>query len=190
VHFAAVFTGMRWIGKLFLRMMGWKVGSVLDPSIRKCVLVAAPHTSNWDYPIALATLYACGVRVRFLGKDSLFKFPMGILMRATGGIPVDRSKHNNLVDALVSLFHHHDDLILMIAVEGTRSYVKEWKSGFYYTAMKANVPIVMGYLDYGKKVAGFGDLYYPTGDYPKDLADIQKFYRQFTARYPEKSSLH
>lgn len=153
-------------------------------------MVAAPHTSNWDYPIALATLYANGVKVRFLGKDSLFKFPLGMLMRATGGMPVDRSKHNNLVDALVNTFRQHDELILMIAVEGTRSYVKEWKSGFYFTAMGANVPIVMGYLDYKNKVAGFGDLFYPTGDYKQDLIAIQNFYRQFTAKYPEKSSLN
>lgn len=152
-------------------------------------MVAAPHTSNYDYPIALATLYTCGVHVRFLGKKSLFKFPLGILMRATGGIPVDRSKHTNMVEAMIKMFEQHDDLILMIPAEGTRSYVKEWKSGFYHTAMGAKVPIVMGYLDYGKKVAGFGDLFYPTGDYQKDLQGIQNFYRQFTARHPEKSSL-
>jgi len=181
---------MKWLCKLYLKFIGWKTGSKLDPSIKKCVVVAAPHTSNWDYPIALATLYANGVKVRFLAKDSLFKFPVGILMRATGGMPVDRSKHNNLVDALVNTFQQHEDLILMIAVEGTRSYVKEWKSGFYHTALGANVPIAMGYLDYKNKVAGFGDLFYPTGDYTNDLVDIQNFYRQFTAKYPDKSSLN
>ncbi len=181
---------MKWLCRFYLKLIGWKTGSSLDPSVKKCVVVAAPHTSNWDYPIALATLYASGVKVRFLAKDSLFKFPLGILMRATGGMPVDRSKHNNLVDALVSIFQKHDELILMIAVEGTRSYVKEWKSGFYHTAVGAGVPIAMGYLDYGKKIAGFGDLFYPTGDYQKDLSEIQNFYRQFTARHPEKSSLN
>lgn len=181
---------MKWLCKLYLNLIGWKIGSRLDPAIKKCVLVAAPHTSNYDYPIALATLYACGVRVRFLGKNSLFKFPLGILMRATGGIPVDRSKHTNMVEAMIKMFEQHESLILMIPAEGTRSYVKEWKSGFYHTAMGAKVPIVMGYLDYGKKVAGFGDLFYPTGDYQKDLNEIQNFYRQFTARHPEKSSLN
>lgn len=111
-------------------------------------------------------------------------------MRATGGIPVDRSKHNNLVDSMIHMFEERDELILMIPAEGTRSFVKEWKSGFYHTAMGAKVPIVMGYLDYGKKVAGFGDLFYPTGDYSKDLVAIQNFYRKFTAKYPEKSSLN
>lgn len=181
---------MKLLCRLYLKLIGWKIGSVLDPSVKKCVLVAAPHTSNWDYPISLATLYACGVHVRFLAKNSLFKFPLGILMRATGGIAVDRSKHNNLVDSMIHMFTEHDELILMIPAEGTRSYVKEWKSGFYHTAMGANVPIVLGYLDYGKKVAGFGDLFYPTGDYAKDLVDIQNFYRKFTAKHPEKSSLN
>ena len=180
---------MKWLCRLYLKLIGWKTGSALDPTIKKCVLVAAPHTSNYDYPVSLATLYAHGVRVRFLGKKSLFRFPLGILMRATGGIPVDRSKHTNMVDMMINMFRERDELILMIPAEGTRSYVKEWKSGFYYTALGANVPIVLGYLDYGKKIAGFGDLFQPTGDYQKDLSQIQNFYRQFKARHPEKSSL-
>ena len=138
---------IKWMCGVYLKLIGWKIGSVLDPSIRKCVLVAAPHTSNYDYPISLATLYACGVKVKFLAKKSLFRFPLGVLMRATGGIPVDRSKHTNLVDAMVKMFHNNDDLILMTAAEGTRSYTKEWKSGFYHTATGAGVPIVLGYLD-------------------------------------------
>jgi 1-acyl-sn-glycerol-3-phosphate acyltransferase len=181
---------MKWFCKFYLWLIGWKIGSVLDPSIKKAVLVAAPHTSNWDYPIALATLYACDVRVQFLAKNSLFKFPLGMLMRATGGIAVDRSKNNNMVDMMIGMFAKRNNLILMIPAEGTRSYAKEWKSGFYHTAVGAGVPIVLGYLDYGKKMAGFGDLFQPTGDYAKDLLAIQNFYRQFTARYPEKSSLN
>lgn len=181
---------MKWICRLYLRLIGWRTSSVLNPEVKKCVLVAAPHTSNWDYPIALATLYANGVKVRFLAKNSLFNFPLGILMRATGGIPVDRSKHNNLVESMVAMFAENDKLILMIPAEGTRSLVKEWKSGFYHTAMGANVPIVLGYLDYGKKIAGFGDLFYPTGDYTNDLIEIQNFYRKFTAKHPKKSSLN
>ncbi len=180
---------MRWLCKLYLNVIGWRIGSTLDPAIRKCVLVGAPHTSNMDYPITLATLYAAGVRVRFLAKKSLFRFPLGILMRATGGIPVDRSRHLNMVDTMINMFVQHNDLILLIPVEGTRSYVKEWKSGFYHTAIGAKVPIALGYLDYGRKEAGFGKLFYPTGDYQKDLAAIQDYYRQFKARYPEKSSL-
>ncbi len=180
---------MRWLCRIFLQIMGWKTGSTLPPSVKKCVLVAAPHTSNLDYPIALATLYASGVSIRFLAKKNLFKFPLGILMRATGGLPVDRSKHNNMVEAMIDMFATTEKLILMIPVEGTRSFVKEWKSGFYYTALGAGIPIAMGYLDYGRRVAGFGDLFYPSGNYQQDLKAIQNFYIKFKARYPEKSSL-
>lgn len=181
---------MKWICKLYLYLVGWKTGSVLPASVRKCVLVGAPHTSNMDYPIALATLYASGAKVRFLAKKSLFRFPLGVLMRLTGGLPVDRSRHSNMVEAMVEMFSRHEKLILLIPVEGTRSYVKEWKTGFYYTALGAGVPIALGYLDYGKKIAGFGELFYPTGNYQQDLAVIQKYYRQFRPKYPEKSSLY
>ena len=181
---------MKWLSRLYLTIIGWKTGSVLDATVKKCVLVGAPHTSNMDFPIALGTLYASGAKVRFLAKKSLFKFPLGVLMRAMGGIPVDRSKHTNMVDMMIEMFDNSSSLILLIPAEGTRSYVKEWKSGFYYTALGAKVPIVLGYLDYGRKTAGFGELFYPTGDYQKDLAEIKDFYRQFTARYPEKSSLN
>jgi 1-acyl-sn-glycerol-3-phosphate acyltransferase len=181
---------MRFVCKFYLWAIGWKTGSTLPVSVNKCVLVAAPHTSNMDYPIALATLYAAGVRIRFLAKKNLFKFPLGILMRLTGGLPVDRSRHTNMVEAMIEMFSKNERLVLMIPVEGTRSYVKEWKSGFYYTAIGAGVPIALGYLDYGKKIAGFGELFYPTGNYQRDLAVIQDYYRQFKARYPEKSSLN
>ena len=181
---------MKWLCKLYLWAIGWKTGSVLPSSVRKCVLVGAPHTSNMDYPIALSTLYASGVKPRFLAKKSLFKFPVGAVMRLTGGLPVDRSKHNNMVEAMIAMFSANDELVLLIPVEGTRSYVKEWKSGFYYTALGAGVPIALGYLDYGRKEAGFGELFYPTGDYQRDLEVIKQYYRQFKPRYPEKSSLY
>lgn len=181
---------MKWLGKFYLWIIGWKTGSTLPVSVKKCVLVAAPHTSNMDYPIALATLYAAGIRVRFLAKKSLFRFPLGILMRLTGGLPVDRSRHTNMVEAMIEMFSKNEKLVLMIPVEGTRSYVKEWKSGFYHTAVGAGVPIALGYLDYGRKIAGFGELFYPTGNYARDLIEIQSYYRQFKARYPEKSSLN
>jgi len=181
---------MKWLCRLYLLIIGWKTGSRLPASVKKCVLVGAPHTSNMDYLVALATLYASGVRVRFLAKKSLFRFPLGIIMRLTGGVPVDRSKHNNMVEAMIGMFAANDKLVLLIPAEGTRSYVKEWKSGFYYTALGANVPIALGYLDYGRKIAGFGELFYPTGDYQRDLAVIKDYYRQFKPRYPEKSSLY
>src|SRR5687768_14227555 len=110
---------MKWLGKFYLWIIGWKTGSTLPVSVKKCVLVAAPHTSNMDYPIALATLYAAGIRVRFLAKKSLFRFPLGILMRLTGGLPVDRSRHTNMVEAMIEMFSKNEKLVLMIPVEGT-----------------------------------------------------------------------
>src|ERR1044072_2444906 len=104
---------MKWLSKLYLKLIGWKTGSILDPSIKKSVLVGAPHTSNMDFPIALATLYASGAHVRFLAKKSLFRFPLGILMRSMGGIPVDRSKHTNMVDMMVNMFETSSSLILI-----------------------------------------------------------------------------
>jgi 1-acyl-sn-glycerol-3-phosphate acyltransferase len=184
---------MRWLARFFLWITGWKISDQLPggiASVKKCVLIAAPHTSNWDYPYALSVFYALGVPVRFLAKESLFRFPQGIVMRASGGIPVNRAQRSNLVQTMVDMFTQREQLVLMIPVEGTRSYVRDWKSGFYHVARGANVPIVLGFLDYGKKVAGFHSLFYPTGDYAADLRTLQGIYRQFTPKHPDQYSLH
>ncbi len=183
---------MRWIARFFLWITGWEIVDNLPGGIgavQKCVLIAAPHTSNWDYPYALSVFYALGVPVRFLAKDSLFRFPQGIVMRASGGIAVNRAQRNNLVQSMIDMFRAQDQLVLMIPVEGTRSFVKEWKSGFYHVAHGAGVPVVLGFLDYAKKQAGFHSLFYPTGDYAHDLKILQDIYRQFTPRHPEQYSL-
>ena len=181
---------MKYLARFYLWLIGWKIVGVLPPQVRKCVMVAAPHTSNYDYPITLSVFYAKELPIRFLAKDSLFRFPLGILMRASGGIPVERSRKHNLVDSMIKMFNEREELVLLVPVEGTRSYVKEWKSGFYHTAVGAGVPIALGFLDYGRKEAGYGELFYPTGDYAVDLLSIQTYYRQFTAKYPDKSSLN
>jgi len=183
---------MNWIARFFLWATGWRIVDGIPGGIhavRKCVLIAAPHTSNWDYPYALSVFYARGVPVQFLAKRSLFKFPLGMLMRASGGIAVDRAQRNNLVDSMIQLFNSQEHLVLMIPVEGTRSYTQQWKSGFYHVATGAGVPVVLGFLDYKKKEAGFHSLFYPTGNYESDLAELQKIYRQFTPRHLEKYSL-
>jgi 1-acyl-sn-glycerol-3-phosphate acyltransferase len=178
--------------KFFLWLSGWKIVDRLPGGIRahqRCVLIAAPHTSNWDYPYALSVFYARRVPVRFLAKQSLFRAPLGWLMRASGGIPVNRAQRGNLVDTMIEMFRERENLILMIPVEGTRGYVAEWKSGFYHVARGAGVPIVLGFLDYAKKEAGFQGLFHPTGDYAADLKELQAIYRQFTPKHPEKYSL-
>ena len=173
--------------KLLLKLHGWKISDQIDIArIPKCVMIAAPHTSNWDYYYTMIIFYGMGIRLRFLAKHTLFKFPFGGLMRATGGIPVDRRKSNFLVPKMVKLFQNSERLILLIAVEGTRSYTKQWKPGFYHIARNAEVPIVLGYLDYANKTGGFDSVYEPTGDYEKDLAEIQQRYTKFTGKYPNK----
>lgn len=177
---------MRYLARLFLRLTGWTIVDRLPGGIRavrRCVLIAAPHTSNWDYPYALAVFYALGVPVRFLAKESLFRPPLGWLMRASGGIAVNRAQRNSLVDTMIAMFRMQENLVLMIPVEGTRSYVKEWKSGFYHVARGAGVPIVLGFLDYKKKEAGFHALFQPTGDYAADVRQLQEIYRQFTPKH-------
>lgn len=159
-----------------LRLIGWKVVGGL-PANNKYVLIGAPHTSNWDFPLMLLAVLKVGMDVHWLGKKNLFPFPFAGFMRWLGGIPVDRSKSNNLVDQLVALFGRRDELILLIPPEGTRSQVERWKSGFYYVAQGAGVPILLGFIDSSRRELGFGPLFYPTGDYAADLVAIQEFYR-------------
>lgn len=175
---------MKFLSKLYLKLIGWKIVGTVPDHVKQCVMIAAPHTSNYDYPIAMAVFYALRIKIRFLGKKELFRFPLGILMRATGGIAVDRSKHNNLVEYMISLFDSHERLVMLIPPEGTRKKVKEWKMGFYHVALGANVPIMLGYLDYKNKIAGMENLFYPTGDVEKDMTNIKEFYKKVTPKYP------
>jgi len=180
---------IRLIAKLYFWLIGWKTAYGLPRDLKKYVMIAAPHTSNWDFPITMAALSLMRVQVNYLAKKELFKFPLGVIMRFFGGIPVDRSRNRGMVEAMIAEFREHDHLVLMIPPEGTRGYVKEWKTGFYRVAVGAGVPIVLGYLDYGRKEAGLGKAFYPSGDYEKDLPLIQAFYRTMQAKHPERSSL-
>ena len=148
-------------------------------------MIGAPHTSNWDFPIAMAALILLRLKTNYLAKKELFRFPLGIIMRAFGGIPVDRSKHTGLVDAMIAEFDKHDELILLIPPEGTRKLVKAWKTGFYRVAVGANVPIVISYLDYGTKTAGLKAVVYPSGNYDADLEKIKSYYKGMKGKHPE-----
>ncbi|SFC53006.1 1-acyl-sn-glycerol-3-phosphate acyltransferases [Flexibacter flexilis DSM 6793] len=181
---------MKLIARFYFWLTGWKTGQRVPKDLKKMVLIAAPHTSNWDLPIALSALYIMDVRVNFLIKKEWLKPPMGWLIKALGGIGVDRSKRTNMVEAMVQTFKEAERMIMIIPPEGTRGYVKEWKSGFYHVAQQAGVPVIMGYLDYKKKVAGVSDPFYTTGNYEADLKQIQDFYRGITPKYPELSSLY
>jgi len=166
-------------------MKGWKVGETIPPEVKKCVVIAAPHTSNWDFVYALGTFHNLGLPVQYVAKKELFRFPFRGFFQATGGIPVDRSKSQNFVDAIIRKFNESDSLYLLMAAEGTRKRVTRWKSGFYHVAMGAGVPIMMGYLDYQNKVAGFGHVLYPTGNKEQDMARIRAFYADKTGKNPE-----
>lgn len=170
-----------WMGRTYLRLAGWRVEGEI-PSELKFVAIAAPHTSYWDFPHMIAFGFATGQYISFLMKDSLFSGPLGTLLRGLGGVPVDRSRPGGLVASVAEEFHRRDELIVVIAPEGTRNRRDFWKSGFHRVAMKAGVPIAMGFLDYGRKVVGYGPLYWPTADGNEDI--LSAFYTGMQGRHP------
>jgi 1-acyl-sn-glycerol-3-phosphate acyltransferase len=174
-------------GRLWLWATRWHIEGEM-PKDPKFIIVAAPHSSNWDLPHVLAAGLEFGVRVHWMGKESIFKWPFGGLMRWLGGIPVDRSKSNNAVDQMVERFGRENKLILVIPPEGTRGKVTRWKSGFYHIAVGAKLPLALGFLDYKRKAAGIARVFHPTGNYEADLAEIQAFYATVTARHPDRSA--
>ncbi|CAH0990769.1 hypothetical protein SIN8267_00868 [Sinobacterium norvegicum] len=159
-----------------MRLRGWKVVGEA-PTHKKYVLIAAPHTSNYDFPLMLGSALILKMDVHWMGKSSLFNFPTGGLARWLGGIAIDRTKSNNTVDATAKVFAQAEELIVVIPPEGTRAAVTEWKTGFYHIAHQAKVPIVMGYVDTATKTSGFGHSFIPTGDIDKDMVEIRAFYQ-------------
>lgn len=171
-----------------LKIFGWRVEGRL-PDVNKMVVIVAPHTSNWDFPVLLGVAFALRIKARWLGKDSLFRRPFGALFKWMGGIPVNRSAPQNLVSQAVEMFRGSENLILAIPPEGTRSKVSHWKTGFYYIALGAETPIVMGFMDYKRKVSGLGPTFHLTGDIEADMEIIRSFYVNVTAKYPDKAGL-
>jgi 1-acyl-sn-glycerol-3-phosphate acyltransferase len=178
---------LRFASLAYLKCAGWRL-EPLPSSAERSVMIAAPHTSNWDLPMTLAIVFAYRLRVYFLAKHTLFSPPAGTFLRWLGGIPVDRDKTNNLVEQAVELFKTNDKLILIIPPEGTRSQVRYWKSGFYYIADGAKVPLALGFIDFGRKVAGIRRMFVPSGNFEADLPKIQAYYRGITGRNPDLTS--
>lgn len=176
-----------WLARLFLRSAGWKLKGV-RPASRRYVLIAAPHTSNWDLLFMLALAWAAGIRISWMGKHTLFRPPFGKLTQLLGGVPVRRHARENVVTQMATAFDERPDLVLAIAPEGTRSYAPHWKSGFYQIALAARVPIVMGYLDYYHRCGGFGPELVPTGDPGEDMDEIRSFYSDKSGCSPEATS--
>lgn len=158
-----------------------------NPPPRKAVIIAAPHTSNWDFLYFFGLTNKLKINSYWIGKDTLFKWPWGGMMRRLGGIPVDRSKSNNMVEAMVREFDRRDDFLLTIPPEGTRDGGKQWRTGFYYIALKAKVPLIIGLMDYRKKTGGLGPSFMPSGDYSADMKKLSAFYHSVTPKYPEKA---
>ena len=173
---------LRLLSKLFFKLSGWKVVGEYPREIKKSVMTAAPHTSNWDFFYARAAFFLMGVPVRYTIKKEIMVFPFGPILKALGAIPIDRKRSKNLaagkkdsmVDAMVRLFDERDELVILVTPEGTRSYAPRWKTGFYHVALNAKVPVILGYLDYKNKHAGIGPVIYPTGDVEADIEKIKK----------------
>ncbi len=174
----------RWI---FFKCMGWKA-VVKVPDYNKCILCVAPHTSNWDFIIAQFFYGAIGRKASFLMKKEWFIFPLNLMWRTFGGIPVDRSKKTSLVDQIIERVEESDFFHLAITPEATRKYNPEWKRGFYYIALGANIPIVLYGVDYPTKTIIGEKVIYPTGDVERDMDEIRHYYQKFDGKgkHPEK----
>lgn len=170
--------------------MGWHIHP-LPAQAKKCVMVMAPHTSNWDFYIGLIGFWSLGVQAKLLIKKEAFKPPVGFFLKKLGGVPVDRQKKTNLTTRMSKLYADTDELIILFTPEGTRKYNENWKKGFYYMAKEANVPIVLGFLDFKNKVGGFLPEFHPTWDEEKDFAEIKRMYREANvlAKHPEMSDI-
>ena len=178
------------LAQLFLKSKGWTIFSTIPKEIKKAVVISAPHTSGWDFIIGRAAFYSKGIRhIHFLIKKEMFRFPLGGALRSMGAIAIDRGKNNTTIQLVSKMFAEHENFLLLITPEGTRSYSEHWKKGFYHIAVNANVPIVLTYIDYGKKEGGFGPVLYPSGDFEKDFKFITDFYKDMTAKYPENFNL-
>lgn len=176
---------MRWISKFFFWIFGWKIDKKAPDIAYKAILIHAPHTSNWDFIIGRLVTWSYKLPVKILIKKESFKPPFGWLLKAIGGIPVDRSKNNKLTEQITQMFKEKEKLTILFTPEGTRSYNPKWRKGFYFIALKANVPIVLTYIDYKKKTGGFGPVFTPTGDVDKDIETIKEFYRGISGKVPE-----
>jgi 1-acyl-sn-glycerol-3-phosphate acyltransferase len=176
------------ISAWILKTLGWTIRLDL-PDLKKYVVIAAPHTSNWDFLLGILFAKASNLKVTWMGKHSIFRWPFGWLFRALGGTPVHRDKGRNYIDQMTDLFSRSEYLILALAPEGTRSKTDHWKTGFLYIARAAQVPVVLGFMDYGKKEVGMGNTYYLGDSIETDFENIKQFYADIRGKIPEQESL-
>jgi 1-acyl-sn-glycerol-3-phosphate acyltransferase len=173
--------------RALLRWSGWRlVGTA--PSVKRCVIIFAPHTSNWDFPLLLCVRFAFGRPVAYLAKDSLFRFPIAGILRWTGAVPVERTERHALVQTLAQAFRERSELWLAMSPEGTRARTDHWKSGFYHVAREAGVPLLLAFIDAKKRECGLGELIELSGDIDADLAQLRAFYSNKPGIRPERAS--
>lgn len=176
---------MKALARLILKIIGWKL-DIKVPDEKKFVLIGAPHTSNWDFPLALLAFWTLDLKIKWVGKSQMFRGPLHYLFTALGGIPVDRSASSGFIEQISEQFDQSDEMVLTIAPEGTRSKTQHWKSGFYYIALEADVSICLGYVDFPSRTIGFHKCIRPTGNIEADMKQIKSFYQDLRGKYPEK----
>lgn len=183
------------VSRILFSLSGWTMDKEIPNEVQRCVIIAAPHTSNWDLYYARLAFFLMDIPLRFTIKKEWLRFPFGPLTRALGGIGIDRTPkkegeaRKSMTEAMADLFAKHDSLAVMVTPEGSRSLRTEWKTGFYYVASTAGVPIALGYLDYKRKHAGVGPIVHPSGDIDKDMRLIMAHYRTISPKHPEKFAL-
>lgn len=173
------------LSKMILNIIGWKV-NITTPDYSKCLICVAPHTSNWDFILGELAYTSVGRKAGFLMKEAWFVWPLGYFFRAIGGIAVPRKRGSSLTQAIVEKFRSSQRLVLAITPEGTRKGTAKWRRGFLHIAMEADVPLLLGAIDYKKKYIEIATRFEPTGDVDADIRAIKKFYSRFSAKYPEK----
>lgn len=173
------------IARVMLLLTGWRFEGAL-PNLSKFVLIVAPHTSNWDFPMGVMAMFALGIRGTFLGKDTLFRPPFGFIFRWLGGVPVDRKSSHNVVEQTIAYFRKRDRMILALSPEGTRKKIAKWRTGFYWVAVGAKVPIVPVAFDFPRKRFILHPPQVMTGDVEKDIAHLQTFFKASQAYHPEQ----
>ena len=182
---------MQFLAKfIYFKLLGWKIvgnTNFSKDTVKKAVIIAAPHTSYHDFFIGLYLRKITGVKTNFIGKKELFKWPLNYYFKAIGGRPIDRTPGQNKVEAIAKLFENEDEFRLTLAPEGTRKKVNEWRTGFYYIAKAANVPIIMFTLDFKNKQNKISEPFYTTGNVEADLKQIRLFFEGVTGKVPEYS---
>lgn len=177
---------MKYLAKLiYFRLLGWKMMGEFNAEVKKCIIIVAPHTSWYDFFIGILVRKILNLQINFVGKKELFKPPFGWYFKWMGGVALDRSPGQQKVDAITEIFNKNKIFRLALSPEGTRKKTKKWKTGFYYIALKAQVPIIMVAFGFGTKIVKFSEAFYPTKNFEEDFIGIIKFYDGIQAKIPD-----